>query len=47
MDYVSPSIQAAYNSGLGVLCELAMIYDKAFYVQKQYLYCKQMNPNMN
>ena len=27
--------RAAYNSGLGVLYELAMIYDKAFCVQKQ------------
>ena len=39
--------RAAYNSGLRVLYDLAMIFNKAFFLQNMYIHCKKINPYMN
>ena len=39
--------RAAYNTDLGVLYDLTMIYDKASFVLKWYIYYKQIDPHIN
>ena len=47
MDYVSPSIQGSIQLRFRDVCDLAMIYNKAFFVLKWYINREKINPQMN
>ena len=47
IDYVSPSLPGSTKLRFRGVCDLAMIYNKAFFLETYYIYCKQINPHMN